>query len=182
MGDYETLGRAIRDEREARGWSQTDLGWRIGTTANVVYKIENGTRPVRALELAELANAFDCTADELLKRGEAPPPEVLVERAGELLDAARRASYRYAWAVARAAWAVDGSAGPVRLEDGTEIADVAGLAAWLGDRKWVRDGEYVNRQPLGVPVEGGLVGVVRAAAALSDVPAADRVLESSPED
>lgn len=175
MTDNEALGTVIRQEREDRGWSQADLGWRLGITAHVVHKIENGTRPVRALELGALAQAFECSADDLLQRAETPPPEVLVARAAVQLDLARRAGYRYAWAVARAAWAVADIDGPVRLEDGAEIVGVAGLVEWLRGRGWDQ-GAHISQQPVAVPVSVDIADLVQAAAELSNVPPERRVL------
>ncbi len=39
-----TLGAIVRAAREARGWSQAELGRHVGLTGSAVGRIETGTR------------------------------------------------------------------------------------------------------------------------------------------
>ena len=64
------LAVRLRLEREARGWSLSDLAERSGVSKAAISKIERGeTSPTAAL-LARLAAAFDLTLAGLLLRAE----------------------------------------------------------------------------------------------------------------
>jgi transcriptional regulator with XRE-family HTH domain len=55
----ELLGRRIRDERKLRGQTQEQVAQKINVDRTVLNKIENGTRRVSALELADIASAIE---------------------------------------------------------------------------------------------------------------------------
>ena len=63
-----TLGERIRQEREARGWSQAELAGRVGgITSQYISMLEKGKRdnPTREL-LRQLAKEFGISVSELL--------------------------------------------------------------------------------------------------------------------
>jgi len=59
----------IKVLREKRGLSQAGLSARIGVDRQYVWKLEHEVATdIRASTLAKLADALDCTTDELLGR------------------------------------------------------------------------------------------------------------------
>lgn len=69
------LGARIAELREARGWSQTELGRRLhgaGMTAaahqTTVCRTEKGERAVSVFEAIEMAGVFGISLDELVGR------------------------------------------------------------------------------------------------------------------
>lgn len=60
------VGRRVREFREARGWSQEDLGFEAGLHRNYIGGIERGERNVAVVNLAKLAKAFGVRPRELL--------------------------------------------------------------------------------------------------------------------
>lgn len=61
-----SFGATIRRLRKERGWSQADLGERLGTSLSTVSKLENGRTTTNLDHLAMLARAFGTTPDALL--------------------------------------------------------------------------------------------------------------------
>ncbi len=62
----ESMGlRTIRELREARGWSQFELGTRLGVTPNTVYNWERGRNEPRVTQLRALAQAFGVAMEEI---------------------------------------------------------------------------------------------------------------------
>ena len=61
------FGRRLKELREARGWSQSELARRAGLTANAISQLEDLDRPRWPLfpTLCKLAGAFDLTLDQL---------------------------------------------------------------------------------------------------------------------
>jgi transcriptional regulator with XRE-family HTH domain len=78
IGDDPTVRLAglIRDEREVRGWSQTELARRSGIAKATVSKIERAEMSPTAVTLVRLATAFDLTLATLLLRAERERPGV----------------------------------------------------------------------------------------------------------
>lgn len=60
------LGAAIRRRRQAKGWSQRELGAQVGLSANAITRYEQGRYQVRANTLARIAEALDCTMNDLM--------------------------------------------------------------------------------------------------------------------
>src|SRR5262249_36646086 len=60
----------VRDEREARRWSQADLATRSGVSKAMISKIERGEASPTAAILARLSSAFELTLATLLGRTE----------------------------------------------------------------------------------------------------------------
>lgn len=65
------VGSAVRQLRDARGWSQEELADRAGLNRSFVGEIERGEVTVSLSTLAKLGHAFELPPSMLLKRGEA---------------------------------------------------------------------------------------------------------------
>lgn len=74
------LGARIRTEREARGWSLTDLAQRSGVSRAMINRVERGEASPTASLLGRLSGAFGLTLSALLARTES-------SRSGRLLKA-----------------------------------------------------------------------------------------------
>ncbi len=61
-----SIGEAIRTRRGALRLSQRDLAYAAGTTAAAVSHIERGARNLSAGLLVRIADALQCSADDLL--------------------------------------------------------------------------------------------------------------------
>ena len=75
------LGARLRLEREARGWSLSDLAARSGVSRAMINKVERGESSPTAALLGRLSGAFGLTLSALLARTEGPA-------AGRLMRAA----------------------------------------------------------------------------------------------
>jgi transcriptional regulator with XRE-family HTH domain len=64
------LGARIRVEREARGWSLTDLSDRAGVSRAMINKVERAESSPTASLLGRLSGAFGLTLSALLARAE----------------------------------------------------------------------------------------------------------------
>ncbi|WP_077961211.1 helix-turn-helix domain-containing protein [Ensifer adhaerens] len=64
------LSERIRLEREARGWSLSELSERSGVSRAMVHKVERGDSSPTATLLAKLAGAFGLTMSSLIARAE----------------------------------------------------------------------------------------------------------------
>ncbi|ATU71458.1 XRE family transcriptional regulator [Levilactobacillus brevis] len=62
------IGERIKYMRQRVKLSQEGLADKIGVNRAVMSRIENGTRPVRDIELSSLADVFEVTTDYLLGR------------------------------------------------------------------------------------------------------------------
>ena len=85
------LGARIRTLREQRKMTQAAFGAGLGLDQSAVSRIEDGSRPLTAQELASGSSALGVTIAELLDE-EIPAPALL--RAGDCDDEAVRASLR----------------------------------------------------------------------------------------
>ncbi|WP_166827693.1 helix-turn-helix domain-containing protein [Brevibacterium limosum] len=79
----ELLGRRIRDERKLRGQTQEEVARKVSVDRTVLNKIENGTRRVSALELADIASAIEVRMASFF---EEPLPAVVSHRSSQGLD------------------------------------------------------------------------------------------------
>lgn len=65
--DMETIGDRIRMLREARGWTQEELGQRLGVTRASVSQWERGpTKNIKNLTFLKLVRELNTTAEYLL--------------------------------------------------------------------------------------------------------------------
>ncbi|QDV43893.1 anaerobic benzoate catabolism transcriptional regulator [Stieleria neptunia] len=60
------VGKRVRDLREAKGWSQEELGFQSGLHRNYIGGIERGERNLALLNLEKLAKALGVHARDLL--------------------------------------------------------------------------------------------------------------------
>lgn len=59
MKNLAHVGRRLRRERMARGWSQAELAGRVGVGQSTVCRIESG-QPTASFVLAQVASALGC--------------------------------------------------------------------------------------------------------------------------
>ena len=76
----------IRELRTARGWTQTQLGKRIGAAKSTISEYESEKHQLDPGLICSFCDLFGCTADYLLGRSESPSP-VISEADARLLDA-----------------------------------------------------------------------------------------------
>ena len=76
----------IRILREANGWTQAQLGKRIGVAKTTITGYEREDRQPTPATICALCDLFGCTADYLLGRSASPLPVISPEDAA-VLDA-----------------------------------------------------------------------------------------------
>jgi transcriptional regulator with XRE-family HTH domain len=81
------LGARLRGLREERGWSQRELGRRLGVLQSKLSKYESGTHQPSLRTLVHIASLYAVSTDYLLTGAELPAPPLRDER---LLDRFRR--------------------------------------------------------------------------------------------
>lgn len=59
MEDRIAIGRRIREAREAKGWTQQQLGQRYGTSHAAISDIERGVTKIGITELQRLASLLE---------------------------------------------------------------------------------------------------------------------------
>lgn len=74
----------IRELREANGWTQTQLGKRIGVAKTTITGYEREDRQPTPATICALCDLFGCTADYLLGRSPSPLPVISPEDAAVL--------------------------------------------------------------------------------------------------
>lgn len=75
----------IKELRTAAGWTQTQLGKRIGAAKSTVSEYESEKHQLDPVLICTLCDLFGCTADYLLGRSEARSPVVSEEEVRVLL-------------------------------------------------------------------------------------------------
>lgn len=83
----------IKELRRARGWTQVQLGKRLGAARSTVAMYENEDRQIDPATICTLCDLFGCTADYLLGRS-ASPLSVISDEDARLLEAYHAASLR----------------------------------------------------------------------------------------
>ena len=61
-----TIGQIIREKRKAKGWIREQLANKIDTNKNTIASWEHGVSFPNAIFLVSMAEAFECTVDEIL--------------------------------------------------------------------------------------------------------------------
>ena len=74
----------IRILREANGWTQAQLGKRIGVAKTTITGYEREDRQPTPATICALCDLFGCTADYLLGRSASPLPVISPEDAAVL--------------------------------------------------------------------------------------------------
>lgn len=135
------LGARLRAEREARGWSLTQLAAHAGVSRAMIHKIERGASSPTAALLGKLSGAFGLTLSELLARAEGPA------RGGRLLRATEQAQWRdpQTGYVRRQLAPVPGSSLPlelvhVELPAGARVTFPAAAYSFVQQLIWVLNG------------------------------------------
>ncbi|MGF9658361.1 XRE family transcriptional regulator [Pantoea agglomerans] len=64
------IGQKVKQEREKRGWSLTELADNSGVSRAMIHKIERGESSPTAVLLARLSGSFDMTISQLLAQTE----------------------------------------------------------------------------------------------------------------
>jgi len=67
------IGQKVRQEREIRGWSLTELAESSGVSRAMIHKIERGESSPTATLLARLSGAFDMSMSHLIALTEVRP-------------------------------------------------------------------------------------------------------------
>lgn len=75
----------IRILREANGWTQAQLGKRIGVAKTTITGYEREDRQPTPATICALCDLFGCTADYLLGRSASPLPVISPEDAAVLV-------------------------------------------------------------------------------------------------
>ena len=83
----------IRELRQSIGWTQAQLGARVGMAKTTISGYEKGDHQVDPEMICKLCDLFGCTADYLLGRT-ASPVQVISDNDARLLEAYHAASVR----------------------------------------------------------------------------------------
>ncbi len=76
-------GRAVKQQREALGFSLRTLATHSGISSSMISDIERGTKSPTVITLVRLAQALGVTAAALVDEGAGPAPRIRVLRSGE---------------------------------------------------------------------------------------------------
>lgn len=70
--DKNTLGKRLFELRKTRGWSQPDVGKKIGTSGAIIGRYERGEMTPSIDVVKKFAEAFGVTLDYLVAEGAQP--------------------------------------------------------------------------------------------------------------
>jgi transcriptional regulator with XRE-family HTH domain len=77
------MGRAVKQQREAAGFSLRTLAARSGISSSMISDIERGAKSPTVITVVRLAQALGVSAASLVDGGPSPPPRIRVLRRGE---------------------------------------------------------------------------------------------------
>jgi transcriptional regulator with XRE-family HTH domain len=77
------MGRAVKQQREAAGFSLRMLATRSGISPSMISDIERGTKSPTVTTIVRLADALGVSAAALIEAGTGPAPRIRVLRRGE---------------------------------------------------------------------------------------------------
>lgn len=83
----------LKDLRQANGWTQAQLGEKIGLAKTTISGYESEAHYLDPPTICAICDLFGCTADYLLGRSDTPLP-VISEEDAQLLEAYRAADPR----------------------------------------------------------------------------------------
>lgn len=66
----------IKDLRVSKGWTQDQLGEKLGCSGVAIGRYERGLRDLDVATILRLCEIFGCTADYLLGRSPVPSPDL----------------------------------------------------------------------------------------------------------
>lgn len=107
MSDRTLIGRRVKEEREAAGYTQAQLAERVAIDDSVLSRIENGQRGIDSLILRRIAHTLDVPMDRffvasdslaLARNGDSEGVREMVEWARRMkadLSFVREAARRY---------------------------------------------------------------------------------------
>lgn len=136
----ERIGARIRLEREARGWSLTELAARAAVSRAMVYKVERGDSSPTANLLAKLSGAFGLSMSTLMARAEIAQGRLL-RRADQPTWVDPATGYVRRHVSPRSDMPLD--LVQVMLPPRTQVPMPAASYAFLRELVWVVEGELV---------------------------------------
>jgi len=135
------IARRLRQERDARGWSQAELAGRAGIAKASVSKIEREEMSPTAAILVRLAAAFDLTLAGLLLRAEGGEAGRLSRAADQPVWRDPDTGYRRRQVFSRPDHPLE--LVEVELPAGRRVVLPASSYARIRQAVWVRTGELV---------------------------------------
>lgn len=92
-----SFGEFIKKEREKQGWTQTDLGAKLGINSGAISKIEHGKKLISSNKLSMLAELFsiELTKIKELYFGDKIAREIYKNDCPETVFAVAEANVRY---------------------------------------------------------------------------------------
>lgn len=89
-----TFAEKLTELRKQKGWSQEELGFKLGVTRQTVSKWELGSTTPEMEKLAAMSELFNITTDELIK-GAAPEPPSFTENKTAAPETRRGIRFEY---------------------------------------------------------------------------------------
>ena len=134
------IGARVRMEREARGWSLTDLAERASVSRAMIHKIERGVSSPTANLLGKLSGAFSLSISTLMARAENYRGRLLRD-ADQPVWSDPKTGYVRRQVSPRSDMPVD--LVQVTLPAGANVSMPASAYAFLRQLIWVLDGSLV---------------------------------------
>lgn len=162
------IGARIRAEREARGWSLSDLAEKSGVSRAMIHKVERAESSPTATLLAKLSGAFNLSMSTLLARAEMREG-LLLRAADQPIWTDPQTGYVRRHVSPRSDLPLD--LVRVELPPSAEIPMPASAYAFIRQLIWVLSGELAF-------VEGGVRHVLSAGDCLELGPPSDCVFKN----